>query len=79
MKELTDYTDEALQEELDRRKKKVTVLTCYDCKHNHVCKYWDKWQSSFPYNNDACIKKYLIEIARILATACIHFARFKVT
>jgi len=50
-------------------------ISCYDCIHNCVCKYWLRWQDTFPYMSDDHIKSYLIGLTETLANACAHFEK----
>lgn len=48
-------------------------ISCYECVHHHVCKYFGKWNNYFPYKDDSYIKDHLEGLARTLAIACSYF------
>ena len=78
MSKLNNYSVEELQAEIDtRNKKKAPLLSCYDCSHIHVCKYWGRWSDLFPYKSDNHIKNYLTGLTETLATACAYHSPFK--
>jgi len=51
-------------------------ISCYECVHNPVCKYFRKWEDQlvhFPYKSDSYIKDYLDGLTHVLAKACFYF------
>jgi len=48
-------------------------ISCYECIHNPVCKYFGKWENRFPYKSDLYIKDYLEGLTHVLAKACSYF------